>query len=273
MCWGIGYSIVKREEDADYSEYLGPNYNKEFKGKRVPTQICNHVTFTDILAWNAVLDEPPSYACADFVRHLPLGHIWTDAMACVYLKRDLDQEGRDKAVKALSDRQHAIMNGGPDHEYHSMCIFAEGTVSNGKNLLKFRRGGFASLLPVIPSYIRYNWNRVAPDYCTILGLQLCLLQFCEPWMNTCDAVRFPPFIPNEYLYTTYAKKIPDYDKLEKWEIYAYAVNDFISKAGGFGKDDQAAREKVKLGQFVRGQTNEITVNDKTFTWPPKSKTA
>ena len=42
------------------------------------------------------------------------------------------------------------------------------------------------------------------------------------------------FIPNEYLYTEYAKTIEGHEKMEKWEIYAHAVRDFIKKEGGFG---------------------------------------
>lgn len=140
------------------------------------------------------------------------------------------------------------MYGHPEgHEFYALCVMAEGTVTNGKNMQKFKRGAFESLLPCTPSYVRFNWNMVAPDYCTVLGLGSSLLCFCDPWMNTVDAVRMPTFIPNEYLYTEYAKKIPGGDKMPKWEIYAYAVNEIIRKKGGFGKNDQAAREKVKLG--------------------------
>ena len=37
----------------------------------------------------------------------------------------------------------------------------------------------------------------------------------------------PAFIPNDYLYTEYAKTIDGYEKMEKWEIYAHAVHDFM----------------------------------------------
>ena len=55
--------------------------------------------------------------------------------------------------------------------------------------------------------------------------------------------------------------------MEKWEIYAHAVHDFLKKQGNFGSNEQALREKVSLQQFVWSQKDTITVNDKTFHWP------
>ena len=70
---------------------------------------------------------------------------------------------------------------------------------------------------------------------------------------------YPIFVPNDYLYTEYAKTIPGHEKMEKWEIYAHAIRDFITREGGFGQNEQALREKVSLQKFVWGQTDEITI--------------
>ena len=48
----------------------------------------------------------------------------------------------------------------------------------------------------------------------------------------------PIFIPNEFLYTEYAKTIPGHEQMEKWKIYAYAVEDLIRTHGNFGKNEQ-----------------------------------
>ena len=268
---GFGYRIKAETPDADYSEYLGPNYKEQkFTKKRVSTLVSNHITFVDILVWNTVM-HPPSYACAAFVRKMPLGHIWTDGMNCVYIERSQDKEGLDKTVDALNERQEIIENS--DLPYAPLCIFAEATVTNGINLSRFRRGAFSGLHPVMPAHIEYDYGMVAPDYCTLLGLPLGILQCSELSFNTATTTTYPVFIPNEYLFTEYAKTIPDYQSLEKWEIYAHAVNDFTRKAGNFGVNSQAIREKISLGQFVRGQKNEITINDKTFHWPPHKEAA
>lgn len=71
------------------------------------------------------------------------------------------------------------------------------------------------------------------------------------------------------MYTEYAKTIPGYEKMERWEIYAHAMNDLIKTMGGFGTVTQANREKVKLQKFIWGLTDEIEVNGKKFYWPPR----
>ena len=77
-------------------------------------------------------------------------------------------------------------------------------------------------------------------------------------------------MPNDYLYTEYAKTIPGHEKMEKWEIYAYAVNDFMRKEGDFGLNEQPLRFKVSLTEFLWGKKDEITVDDKTYFWPPRN---
>ena len=42
-------------------------------------------------------------------------------------------------------------------------MFAEGGVSNGQNVSKFKRGAFMTLKPIKPMVIKYHWNNVMPD--------------------------------------------------------------------------------------------------------------
>ena len=96
MTLALGYKIKRMELDADYSEYLGPNYrDQKFKGKRISTIVSNHVTFMDILVWNSAI-FPPSYAAASFVRDLLVGALYTDSMTCIYIERGASKEGLQK---------------------------------------------------------------------------------------------------------------------------------------------------------------------------------
>ena len=63
-------------------------------------------------------------------------------------------------------------------------------------------------------------------------------------INKLRVHRFPTFVPNDYLYTEYARTIPGYEKMERWEIYAHAVEDLIRREGGFGISTQPLREKL-----------------------------
>jgi hypothetical protein len=50
--------------------------------------------------------------------------------------------------------------------------------------------------------------------------------------NHAEVMELPPFIPNYYLFEKHKDK-----GAEKWEIYAWAVRDIMSKTSGIPKDD------------------------------------
>ena len=80
------------------------------------------------------------------------------------------------------------------------------------------------------------------------------------WSKT-HAHIFPIFQPNEYLYTEYRKQIPDGDKLERWEVYAHALRDFMSNQGGFGLNDQPLRDRIGYQKYMFRQKNSVTVEE------------
>ena len=82
---------------------------------------------------------------------------------------------------------------------------------------------------VNPSHIKYNWQRVNPDGSANVGLELFPLIFSEMGLRTIEINHYPTFVPNEYLFNEYSKTIEGGDKMEKWEIYAAAVNDLIRR--------------------------------------------
>ena len=154
-----------------------------------------------------------------------------------------------------------------DQDWPISIIFAEGSVTNGVNLSRFRRGGFQGLRAVEPNIIHYDWKNVHPSYAEGMGLELGLLIAAEMNFKKVTCTHYPIFIPNDYLFTEYAKTIDGHEKMEKWEIYAHALEDFIRTTGGFGTNTQPLREKVNYQKFVWGKTDEVTINGKTFYYP------
>ena len=116
-------------------------------------------------------------------------------------------------------------------------IYPESFCTNGLYLNKFRRGAFTSERPVQPYFFTYEWHTTSPAYDCAKGLYYGILLCCEFGFKEARADYFPVFVPNEYLFTEYRKTIPDGDKLERWEVYAHAVRDFLSEEGGFGLCD------------------------------------
>lgn len=69
------------------------------------------------------------------------------------MERNASKEQRDKAIQDIIDRQTLIEN---DIDQKNMLIYPEGTQSNGKYLIPFKKGAFAGLKAVKPVVINYD---------------------------------------------------------------------------------------------------------------------
>jgi len=79
-------------------------------------------------------------------------------MQCIYIDRAGTKDVLDQTVGVIVERQKT--NETSDLNWPPLMIFAEGGVSNGKNLSKFKRGAFMSLKPVKPLVTKHHWNNV-----------------------------------------------------------------------------------------------------------------
>lgn len=85
--------------------------------------------------------------------------------------------------------------------------------------------------------LEYEWHNISPSYDTMKGLDCGIIFTAESSWKHASATKFPIFVPNDYLFTEYRKTIPNGDKLEKDEVYAHALRDFLANKGGYGLSD------------------------------------
>lgn len=82
-----------REKDFDYSEYLGPNYQRKMAAdKRISTVVSNHVSWLDpvVLLNSTYAAFSPS---AEFAG-VPVLNVLMDAIDCIYIPRGGNDESR-----------------------------------------------------------------------------------------------------------------------------------------------------------------------------------
>lgn len=94
-------------------------------------------------------------------------------------------------------------------------MFPEGSTSNGRYLLQFKRGAFAGSHAVTPVVFLHTYGvmSVALDivpFFALVMMNMCL--FCD---SKCEILVLPTFVPNEYLYNTHADKV-DIAASAKW---------------------------------------------------------
>lgn len=164
------------------------------------------------------------------------------------MERKTKNIGGVDTIDTIVERQKAIENG----QFNSLGIFAEGTTSNGKYIMPFKKGAFYSLLPVQPIVLQYRGFPGTPD----MGCQnqfdfSLFFPFANLFLQQ-FLYELPPFIPNDYLFETHKDK-----GTEKWEIYAWAVRDAMSKASGIPKcDDANASIQGKDDYMVKVRTKK-----------------
>lgn len=146
---------------------------------------------------------------------------------------------KDALVEQLTERCEFIETA--EENYAPLVFHAEGGVTNGTVLTKFRRGAFVPLKTVLPVFLEYEYNIVSPSYDCILGLELFVLTTCSsPVANQVARLHlFPEFTPNDYLWKTHKR-----DFKEKWEIYAWAIHNFLSTTFDIPENPQQNRDKV-----------------------------
>ena len=71
----------------------------------------------------------------------------------------------------------------------------------------------------------------------------------------------PEFTPNENMLELHKDK-----GKEPWEIYAWCVQDLISKVGGLKKAEYASlKDKMKYGSLYENKVSEVEFNGKVYT--------
>jgi len=89
-----------------------------------------------------------------------------------------------------------------------------------------------------PIFLKYGNTTVHPSF-DVMDLEpLLILLLC--WYGySCEIKVFPDFEPNYHLFEVHKDK-----GKQRWEIFAWALREILSKEGGIGKCNIAVRKKL-----------------------------
>eukprot|EP00357_Protocruzia_adherens_P035455 CAMPEP_0115022542 /NCGR_PEP_ID=MMETSP0216-20121206/31631_1 /TAXON_ID=223996 /ORGANISM="Protocruzia adherens, Strain Boccale" /LENGTH=133 /DNA_ID=CAMNT_0002395283 /DNA_START=133 /DNA_END=531 /DNA_ORIENTATION=- len=117
--------------------------SKQEKANPAPIIVANHQSWYD--GWYMMSSEfCPAFIARSSARKIPLFSGLADALQTLYVRR-ADGNDRRTVLEQAIDRQKQIHN---EKKYPPLCIFAEGTTTNGTSLIKFSKGAFVAGLPV-----------------------------------------------------------------------------------------------------------------------------
>ena len=236
-----------------YTKYLGKNYN--FSQNNYSLIICNHIGFFEVL-YNMI------YKYSGFIAKYPIKNYYfigpiAQSINCLFVNRE-NQTDRDIIFKKILNRQNDFYN---KKILEPLCIFPEGTTTNGKYLLKFKKGAFYNLLPVKPEIINaykedeFVLSTGASNIVYNFLRSLCYLNHRMYYID------LPVIYPTEYMYENYK----NYGN-EKWEIFAEVCREIMCEIGEFKKSDKSFRDKkVYMNALLTGVYKEVLdEKDKEF---------
>ena len=116
----------------------------------------------------------------------------------LFIYRGTDPTAREQVVEQIMERQRLIEE--ENAPYNPVCIFAEGTTSNGSSLLKFKRGGFAALRTVVPVFARVNkLTYFHPTWEVLEFWPLLIMLLSSLSCYNLELTIMPEFTPTEWM--------------------------------------------------------------------------
>uniref|UniRef100_A0A1B0AIX0 Phospholipid/glycerol acyltransferase domain-containing protein n=1 Tax=Glossina pallidipes TaxID=7398 RepID=A0A1B0AIX0_GLOPL len=151
--------------------------------------VAPHSSYVDSIIVAAT--GPPAIVAKQETSNIPLlGKIITFAQP-IYVQRE-DSNSRQNTVRTIVERARS------EDDWSHVIIFAEGTCTNRKALIKFKPGAFYAGVPVQPVLLKYpnkydtfTWTWDGPGALKLLWLTL------STFYNNCEIEYLPVYYPNE----------------------------------------------------------------------------
>ena len=242
-CWSwtflfINGVLIKRkypEYEEIYKKYLGEDY--DFTDDKYSLIISNHLGFFEIVLCMA-LYAPGFIAKKDIENYYFIGQI-SSGLNCFFVERK-SQKDKKIIFDLLLQRQQSFYDGS---FLSPLVIFPEGTCSCGRNILRFKKGAFYSLLPIKPQIVSVNQKK---SYHLSVGASNVVLAYMKNlchFFSTLYVAMLPTIRPTDYMFDNY-KHLGK----EKWEIYMNVVRKIFSEVGGLEEADMGFRD---LNRYIK----------------------
>ena len=116
------------------------------KSSERPVIVANHTSLLDamVMTW---FFAPMSVAKSG-VQNIPVASGIATALQTIFVNRQ-DPTSKKKTLQEIKRRTS-------DERYPSLCVYPEGTTTNGKCLVQFKKGAFTSNKPVQPIVLQYT---------------------------------------------------------------------------------------------------------------------
>jgi 1-acyl-sn-glycerol-3-phosphate acyltransferase len=224
----IGFNI-KHVKHSMYDFY--PAYKNTQADVLPGVVVCNHSSFLDVFA---LFMKKISFLSKAGVGKAPLfGGLAIDRQ-CTFVDRDSAKD-KNKVLQILKDRAEAASQG----KISPLCVFPEGTVSNGRSLMKFKKGAFVSDKPIKIYSLKWGSDTQFSTSMSNINVIACIvLTLCQPCCNLEIHEVDQDFDPS----FSYRRRGIKQEGEDSWKYVADDVKEIISFITGFESSEQGFRE-------------------------------
>lgn len=213
-----------------------------------PVVVSNHVGIYDMFYF---FTRQVSFVAKKAVaRQLYIG-MFAIAKQCVFLDR-ADMADRSKVLELIRTRIERIQAG---ERLPALMIFPEGTVSNGRSLVSFKRGAFESGAPIKVFVLRLNAQRpqVVSSLCNMSALASFVISLSQ-WRNSFEVIEFEDNFDPAWVYRKFGLRREDEDA---WVRVAEQVKTLMAFASGFQPTEDSMRTISDFEEKCRLINEEI----------------
>ena len=214
---------------------------------RTPLIISNHVSYLDM--WLLLhIEENPGFLAKSSIRNLPIVGHFAKIHHTIFFNRD-DPTERERITQMINERCRLVEQGG----MMAMVIFPEGTTTNGRAIMKFKKGAFAPMKPFYVYSMFYGGNSsLTPCFNLIHPLYSFFILMCQ-LDNKLTYYKFEQ--PIDPLYICKKFNVDPTDE-NAWEVVAEETKKLMCFAFKMDNDITSFQNKKVFDKEMQGLTEE-----------------
>ena len=236
ICLLCGIITTYKKVTLNPSKYPKIKINTEIQTS--PIMISNHTSWTDIFFYMSRLS--PGFVSKAAVKKVPLVSTLAQFLQSIFVERE-NSSNREAALEKIEERVDAILSG---RKLNSIMVFPEGTTTNGKCVIGFKKGAFSTKSGVKIHALRYN-GRVNLALSTVKDIDAFLCALFQLYQPT-DWIEVNGVIENVH-------------GLDP-EEFAEEVRRIFVEDLGFDSSRNTFRDKTKFEKMIqqsKGDFNEL----------------
>ena len=220
----------KKEEDKELQQLMKEiekiRDNEIIKEKPPCIIISNHLSMADIL-FSIEEFGMTSFVARGNLVNFPFFGNFLRQIECILV------DSGSQVQKEILKRQVEYYS---KNQSQRLVIYPEGTTTNGKFILPFKKGAFFAGLPVQIMIIKNHWKHFQPTWETIPEFNFYFRLFTQ-YRNYVEIIHLPIYYPNE-------------NEIKDPELYAENVRKLMIKTSNLKLSNSTREDKFELHKNI-----------------------